>query len=98
MPFNSIGILSKEFYYFICSHRFSAIEEKKTNMLNTSYNCFSYVTTLQNTPTKTSAESPENNDVNDEKWLCHYMLGKIAEKRKEDPSVYLKHYLMVCNV
>lgn len=65
-------------------------------MLSTSYNCFSYVTTLQNSPSKNSGELLENNnDMNDEKWLCHYMLGKIAEKRREDPGVYLNHYLMV---
>lgn len=29
----------------------------------------------------------------DEKWLYHYMLGKIAEKRKDQPMVYLAHYL-----
>lgn len=64
-------------------------------MLNISYNCFSYVTTLQNSTCRVPVDLTENNDVNDEKWLCHYMLGKIAEKRKEDPNVYLNHYLMV---
>ncbi|XP_035900937.1 uncharacterized protein LOC118507065 [Anopheles stephensi] len=29
----------------------------------------------------------------DEVWLHHYMLGKIAEKKKEHPAVYLTHYL-----
>ncbi|XP_055643034.1 calcineurin-binding protein cabin-1-like isoform X2 [Toxorhynchites rutilus septentrionalis] len=29
----------------------------------------------------------------DEKWLYHYMLGKIAEKKKEQPVIYLTHYL-----
>lgn len=29
----------------------------------------------------------------DERWLHHYMLGKIAEKKKEQPSVFLAHYM-----
>uniref|UniRef100_UPI00358F5181 calcineurin-binding protein cabin-1-like isoform X2 n=1 Tax=Myxine glutinosa TaxID=7769 RepID=UPI00358F5181 len=27
-----------------------------------------------------------------EEWLAHYMLGKIAEKRRKQPEVYLEHY------
>lgn len=29
----------------------------------------------------------------DEKWLYHYMLGKVSEKRKESPNTYIEHYL-----
>lgn len=39
--------------------------------------------------------SHEETDSHDEKWLHHYMLGKIAEKRKEHPKVYLDHYVQV---
>lgn len=31
----------------------------------------------------------------EEKWLQHYMLGKVAEKNEADPAVFLKHYLKV---
>lgn len=31
----------------------------------------------------------------DERWLHHYMLGKVAEKRKTEPNEYLQHYLTV---
>uniref|UniRef100_A0A2C9JR21 Calcineurin-binding protein cabin-1 n=1 Tax=Biomphalaria glabrata TaxID=6526 RepID=A0A2C9JR21_BIOGL len=31
-------------------------------------------------------------DGTEEDWLTHYMLGKIAEKEKESPEVYLEHY------
>ncbi|KAL9928106.1 uncharacterized protein LOC119640346 isoform X1 [Glossina fuscipes] len=73
--------------------KFSNVEEKKTRMLNIAFNCFSYATSLQNT----TACPEENADANDEKWLCQYMLGKISEKRKEEPKVYLNHYLMAAN-
>lgn len=33
--------------------------------------------------------------MQDERWLHHYMLGKIAEKRQEPASQYLSHYLKV---
>lgn len=80
---------------FTFFHRFSAIEEKKSKMLNLSYSSFSYVTKLLNNANRIASDVADSSDVNDEKWLCHYMLGKIAEKRKEDPKVYLNHYLMV---
>ena len=28
----------------------------------------------------------------EEPWLQHYMLGKIAEKMGEEPKVFLQHY------
>lgn len=30
-----------------------------------------------------------------EAWLHHYMLGKISEKLKKQPGVYLEHYQQV---
>lgn len=29
----------------------------------------------------------------DERWLFHYMMGKIAEKSQADPKTYLDHYM-----
>ena len=34
-------------------------------------------------------------EVQDERWLHHYMLGKIAEKKEEDITVALNHYFEV---
>ncbi|XP_050089319.1 calcineurin-binding protein cabin-1-like [Anopheles aquasalis] len=38
-------------------------------------------------------QQESGNNHEDEIWLHHYMLGKIAEKKKEHPAVYLTHYL-----
>lgn len=48
-------------------------------MLETAKHCF------------TSASRCEG-DGDEEEWLIHYMLGKIAEKQKQPPVVYLLHY------
>ncbi|XP_037928084.1 calcineurin-binding protein cabin-1-like [Teleopsis dalmanni] len=69
---------------------FSSIEERKEKMLEIAYNCFSLANTLQN-------NADENIDTHDEKWLCQYMLGKVAEKRKEAPKVFLNYYLTAAN-
>ncbi|XP_064599840.1 calcineurin-binding protein cabin-1-like [Liolophura sinensis] len=31
-------------------------------------------------------------DGNEEEWLHHYMMGKVAEKQGKHPQVYLQHY------
>ena len=31
-------------------------------------------------------------DGDEEEWLIHYMLGKVAEKQQQPPTVYLRHY------
>nr|XP_016852557.1 PREDICTED: calcineurin-binding protein cabin-1 isoform X2 [Anolis carolinensis] len=55
------------------------MEERREGMLATAKRCFS------------SASHCEG-DGDEEEWLIHYMLGKIAEKQKEPPLVYLRHY------
>ncbi|XP_069475989.1 calcineurin-binding protein cabin-1 isoform X2 [Ambystoma mexicanum] len=57
------------------------MEERRDGMLETSRQCFS------------SASRCEG-DGDEEEWLIHYMLGKIAEKQKQDPKIYLQHYKM----
>lgn len=75
---------------------FSAIEERKDRFLNISLKCFNEVseavsdTTHESNTNKNHEESDENHD---EKWYYHFMLGKIAEKKKEPPINYLNHYL-----
>ena len=48
-------------------------------MLETARHCF------------TSAARCEG-DGDEEEWLIHYMLGKVAEKQQQPPTVYLRHY------
>ncbi|XP_064424124.1 calcineurin-binding protein cabin-1 isoform X2 [Latimeria chalumnae] len=55
------------------------MEERRDAMLETARQCF-------------SAASHCEGDGDEEEWLIHYMLGKIAEKRKLLPNVYLQHY------
>lgn len=57
----------------------SQMEERRDSMLETAKLCF------------TSASRCEG-DGDEEEWLIHYMLGKIAEKQKQPPVVYLLHY------
>ncbi|KAM4708678.1 calcineurin-binding protein cabin-1 [Discoglossus pictus] len=55
------------------------LKERRDNMLETAKQCF------------TSASQCEG-DGDEEEWLIHYMLGKIAEKQQLAPELYLQHY------
>uniref|UniRef100_A0AAY5E9C3 Calcineurin-binding protein cabin-1 n=1 Tax=Electrophorus electricus TaxID=8005 RepID=A0AAY5E9C3_ELEEL len=55
------------------------MEERRDSMLVTAYQCFQ------------SASACEG-DCNEEEWLIHYMLGKVAEKRLWPPKDYLRLY------
>ncbi|XP_070506790.1 calcineurin-binding protein cabin-1-like [Chironomus tepperi] len=70
---------------------FAALEERKEKFLNLSYKCFTEVS--QPTFDMTTAKNSEDDENHDEKWYYSFMLGKIAEKRKEVPSIYLNLYL-----
>lgn len=51
-------------------------------------------TTTTTTPSLTNGNgSATADDSHDEKWLHHYMLGKVAEKRKEPPDAVIAHYI-----
>lgn len=63
------------------------MEEKKEQCLKIAFDCFTTV------DKSTNLIQPTDDDSHDEKWLYHYMLGKIAEKRKEQPNLILDHYL-----
>lgn len=62
--------------------RFEAIESQKESMLDTANECF----------TAANIAWLADPGEHDERWLHHYMLGKIAEKKKQDPGAYLDHY------
>ncbi|XP_053326414.1 calcineurin-binding protein cabin-1 isoform X2 [Spea bombifrons] len=55
------------------------LKERRDTMLETAKQCFM------------SASRCEG-EGDEEEWLIHYMLGKIAEKQKLAPEVYLQHY------
>uniref|UniRef100_A0A2K5EIR4 Calcineurin-binding protein cabin-1 n=1 Tax=Aotus nancymaae TaxID=37293 RepID=A0A2K5EIR4_AOTNA len=55
------------------------MEDRRDSMLETARHCF------------TSAARCEG-DGDEEEWLIHYMLGKVAEKQQQPPTVYLLHY------
>uniref|UniRef100_A0A8C2ZXA7 Calcineurin-binding protein cabin-1 n=1 Tax=Cyclopterus lumpus TaxID=8103 RepID=A0A8C2ZXA7_CYCLU len=55
------------------------MEERRDSMLETAFQCF-------------QGASRCEGDSDEEEWLIHYMLGKIAEKRKHPPVEYLQLY------
>ncbi|XP_078277456.1 calcineurin-binding protein cabin-1 isoform X2 [Rhinoraja longicauda] len=55
------------------------MEERRDSMLETAKQCFLSATHCEG-------------DGDEEEWLIHYMLGKIAEKQKQQPKEYLEHY------
>nr|XP_046242641.1 calcineurin-binding protein cabin-1 isoform X3 [Scatophagus argus] len=55
------------------------MEERRDSMLETAFQCF-------------QGASRCECDSDEEEWLIHYMLGKIAEKRKQTPVDYLQLY------
>lgn len=58
------------------------MEERRDSMLETAFQCF-------------QGASHCEGDSDEEEWLIHYMLGKIAEKRKQPPVEYLQLYKKV---
>ncbi|XP_078611980.1 calcineurin-binding protein cabin-1-like isoform X3 [Branchiostoma floridae x Branchiostoma japonicum] len=52
---------------------------KKAEMLSRSEYCFTQANQIEG-------------DGEEEEWLHHYMLGKVAEKRGNPPQVFLEHY------
>lgn len=56
--------------------------ERRDSMLETAFQCF-------------QGASRCECDSDEEEWLIHYMLGKIAEKRKQPPTEYLQLYKKV---
>lgn len=61
------------------------MESKKEELLNSSGASFMKAFELH---------QPDLCEI-DERWLYHYMLGKVAEKRQKEPTEYLQHYLTV---
>lgn len=68
--------------------RFAFLEEKKEQSLKTAFDCFTTVDQW-----KVEDDLCRSEDSHHEKWLYHYMLGKIAEKRKDSMNAIVDHYL-----
>lgn len=69
---------------------FTFMEEKKEKCLSIAWECFN---TVNNIPPSPANSDDTEDDEAHEKWLYVYMLGKVCEKRKDPPEVYLNYYL-----
>lgn len=72
----------------VVTEHFDFLTEKKEQCLKITNDCFLKVDNM-----KPIAANDESEGSDDEKWLYHYMLGKVAEKRKQSPSIVIGHYL-----
>lgn len=68
--------------------RFEILETRKEEMLEIADQCFESANRICQTIEEPSIQ-------HDERWLYQYMLGKVAEKRNQDPPVFLEHYAKV---
>ncbi|XP_060519435.1 calcineurin-binding protein cabin-1-like isoform X2 [Cylas formicarius] len=64
--------------------KFEVLESQKERYLDSSGNSFEKAITLY--------EVDDSGEA-DERWLQYYILGKIAEKKKKEPTEYLQYYL-----
>ncbi|XP_052903342.1 calcineurin-binding protein cabin-1-like [Anopheles moucheti] len=82
---------------------FALVETHKERCLDIAFTCFNKVSLIKLCYNNAADEAIDEQQIQsnqenghnheDEVWLHHYMLGKIAEKKKEHPAVYLTHYL-----
>uniref|UniRef100_A0A182M2K2 Calcineurin-binding protein cabin-1 MEF2-binding domain-containing protein n=1 Tax=Anopheles culicifacies TaxID=139723 RepID=A0A182M2K2_9DIPT len=81
---------------------FALVETHKERCLDIAFTCFNKVSLIKlcnaagdiiDDQQQPSNQENSHDNHEDEVWLHHYMLGKIAEKKKEHPAVYLTHYL-----
>lgn len=74
---------------------FAAIEERKDKFLDISLKWFTDVSQSiidASHELNLSRNQEDSDDNHEERWLCEFMLGKIAEKKKEPPTSFLNHY------
>lgn len=75
---------------------FAAIEDRKDKFLDIALKCFTDVSqaiTDSAHELNLSRNTEDSDDNHEERWLCWFMLGKIAEKKKDPPINFLNHYL-----
>ncbi|KFM73927.1 Calcineurin-binding protein cabin-1, partial [Stegodyphus mimosarum] len=63
-----------------CDELYELLQKKKLEMLEVAERCFR------------AANHCDDGGEPEEAWLHHYMLGKISEKKRDGPEVYLEHY------
>lgn len=68
--------------------RFEILETRKEEMLEIADQCFESANRICQTIEEPTIQ-------HDERWLYQYMLGKVAEKKNQDPPVFLEHYAKV---
>lgn len=66
---------------------FERLEKEKDRMLDIAHDCF-----VAADKASLSGIKKGNGDDQDERWLHHYMLGKVAEKRSKPFSELIEHY------
>ncbi|XP_044577498.1 calcineurin-binding protein cabin-1-like [Cotesia glomerata] len=66
--------------------KFEIIEKRKEDTLDIAANCFNSANNIYLGNIEDAAQ------MQDERWLYHYMLAKIAEKKNHDPPIFLEHY------
>ncbi|OXU31574.1 hypothetical protein TSAR_005095 [Trichomalopsis sarcophagae] len=65
--------------------RFRTIESHKEEMLEEAEKCFTSANRIY-----TACQGID--EPQDERWLYHYMLAKISEKKNHEPLIFLSHY------
>ncbi|XP_008547464.1 calcineurin-binding protein cabin-1 [Microplitis demolitor] len=66
--------------------KFEILEKRKEDTLDIAANCFNSANRIY------LANIDDAAQMQDERWLYHYMLAKISEKKNHDPPVFLEHY------
>ncbi|KAL1517234.1 hypothetical protein ABEB36_001024 [Hypothenemus hampei] len=69
--------------------KFELLESEKENYLDSSGHSLEQAIKL--------SEIDDSNEP-DERWLQYYILGKIAEKKRKEPTEYLQHYIRASNL
>lgn len=79
---------------FVTVNAHNAVSENTTTSTSAA-NCFApiSVNSFAGSAERPTNGTPSADDSHDEKWLYHYMLGKVAEKRKEQPDAVIAHYI-----
>jgi calcineurin-binding protein cabin-1 len=68
---------------------FELVEKKKDKCFEIAHQCFSAAIKA---PASNADDEDSDEETQDERWLFYYMLGKISEKRKEAPEIWLEVY------
>ncbi|KAK2144095.1 hypothetical protein LSH36_785g00046 [Paralvinella palmiformis] len=75
-------LLLQRDWHMYSNEQLELAANNKRDMLELAYSCYSKAATI------------EEGEEGEEQWLHHYMLGKIREKQRQNPRIYLDHYKM----